>query len=153
VGGAAGSTAVPDPGGAQNGVGGQDALKSRMAVQVLDGAMNPIREARVLLRSRGPKVDPLRGITDGEGITRMSAPPPGEYLLKIDVPGYLPARVDRLLLGRTPPVVTAVLTSRPLDYPAKPAELLPEEKPVPPEGFPGSPENKPPPAAPLTPAP
>jgi hypothetical protein len=122
-----------------------------MAVQVLDSSMKPIREARVLLRSRGPRVDPLRGITDGSGITRMAAPPPGEYLLRIEVPGFLPARVDRLVLGKTAPVVTAVLTSRPLDYPAKPAELLPEDKPVPPEGFPGSPENKPAPAAPLPP--
>lgn len=110
-----------------------------MTVQVIDQAMRPIREGRVLFRSRGPQVDPLRGATDGQGVARMPPPDPGEYLLKIDVPGFLPLRVDRLVLGRTPLVATAVLTPRPLDYPSTPADLLPDEKPAPPEGFPGGP--------------
>ena len=89
------------------------------------------------MRSRGPRVDPIHGVTDGYGLAHLSPPEPGEYLLKVEVPGYLPARIDRLVIGRTVPAITAVLTSRPLDYPARPSDLLPEEKPVPPEGFPG----------------
>ena len=109
-----------------------------LIVEVLDSEMKPIREARLTFRSRGPLVDPLRGVTDGEGTAQFRSPEPGEYVFKVDVPGYLPARIDRLVLGRTAPFITAVMTPRPLDYPSRPAELLPEEKSVPPEGFPGN---------------
>lgn len=119
----------------------------RMIVEISDPEMKPIIDARVSLRSRGPRVDPIRGAADAQGIARLAAPEPGEYSFKVEVPGYLPARIENLVLGRRAPRVTVVLTPRPLDYPARPGELLPEERAVPPEGFPGSPEN-PPPAAP-----
>jgi hypothetical protein len=114
-----------------------------MVVQVLDVEMKPVREARVVLRSRGPLVNPLREVTDGLGVATLQAPEAGEYLFRVSVPGFLPVRVDRLILGHTPPRVYVVLNPRPLDYPAGPGELLPEEKPVPPQGFPGGPEPKP----------
>jgi carboxypeptidase family protein len=117
-----------------------------MIVEVMDTEMRPIIDARVSLRSRGPRVDPIRGAADIQGIARLAAPEPGEYAFKVEVPGFLPAHIEHLVLGRTAPIVTVVLTPRPLDYPARPAELLPEEKSIPPEGFPGSPES-PPPAA------
>ena len=119
----------------------------RLIVEIMDPEMKPIIDARVSLRSRGPRVDPIRGAADGQGIARLAAPDPGEYSFKVEVPGYLPARIDHLVLGRRAPHVTVVLTPRPLDYPARPGELLPEERAVPPVGFPGSPENPPPAAA------
>jgi len=125
----------------------------RMIVEVWDPELRPIIDARVSLRSRGPKVDPLRGAADAEGVARLRAPEPGEYTFKVEVPGYLPARIERLVLGRKAPRVTVVLTPRPLDYPARPAELLPEERAVPPEGFPGSSENAAPAAGVVLPAP
>jgi len=118
-----------------------------------DPELRPIIDARVSLRSRGPKVEPLRGAADAEGVARLRAPEPGEYTFKVEVPGYLPARIERLVLGRKAPRVTVVLTPRPLDYPARPAELLPEERAVPPEGFPGSSENAAPAAGIALPAP
>lgn len=118
-----------------------DGVEPRLVVRVLDAEMKPVREGRFLLRSRGPTVDPVRGIAGADGVLRVRAPQPGEYLVKVEMPGFLPARIDRLVIGRTPPVMTVVLTPRPLDFPATPSDLLPEERPVPPVGFPGASER------------
>jgi len=112
-------------------------------IRVVDASMKPVREARVAFRSRGPSANPVRGLTDGEGVALVHAPAPGEYTLRVEMPGYLPVRVERLVLGREAPRIGIVLTPRPLDYPARPADLLPEERPVPPEGFPGAPASRP----------
>lgn len=125
------ATAAPAPSAA-------DGAASRpMRVLVTDVELKPIHEAQVFLRSRGPVVNPIRAKTGHDGWAEFPQPQRGEYLLRIAVPGYLPVRVDRLGLGATPVVARVVLTARPLEYPASPAELLPEEKPAPPEGFPG----------------
>lgn len=110
----------------------------QLTIRVVDAGMKPIREARIVLKSRGPMVDPLRVVTDGDGGAELPPPAPGEYTLRVEMPGYLPLRLERIALGHTAPKVGVVLTPRPLDYPARPADLVPEEKPVPPAGFPGA---------------
>ena len=42
-----------------------------------DMEMKPVREARVVLRSRGPLVNPLREATDGQGVATLQAPAAG----------------------------------------------------------------------------
>ena len=112
-----------------------------LRVKALATELRPVREARVAIHSRGPRIDPLRGTTDGSGDLLLPSPQPGEYSVQIVMPGYLPVRVDRLVIGKTPLRVFVVLTPRPFATPSLPADLLPDEKSVPPEGFPGSREK------------
>ena len=93
----------------------------------------------------------MTGETGKDGELELPRPPPGEYSLKIECAGQLTLRVDRLVIADAPLAIEAFMVARPPDYRGTPADLLPEEKPLPPPEI--APQPEPPQGPAPTPAP
>ena len=111
----------------------------------------PQEGARFQMRRTGGGADPLTGETGKDGELELPRPPPGEYSLKIECAGQLTLRVDRLVIADAPLAIEAFMVARPPDYRGTPADLLPEEKPLPPPEI--APQPEPPQGPAPTPAP
>jgi hypothetical protein len=123
-------SAAPSAASGDSAAAPADAGTIRLTVVSAGGT--PVEGARLNLRALAGTSDPIRGQTDGEGRFEFARPPAGEYFLRLEAPGYLPIHLDRAALGLAFRSVRVFLTSRPFDYPGTAADLLPDEKPVPP---------------------
>ena len=120
--------------------GGATAVPGKVVLLATDPRRVPREGARFEMRSLAGGADPLNGETARDGRLELPPAPPGEYTLRIEAAGCLPLRLERLVVEGSGEIsVRAVLIERPFGYEGTPADLLPDEKPVPPPEITSSP--------------
>ena len=123
-----GETAPADP-ASRTVTGERIAVQGQIREQ--DGA--PMPEVRVRLVRIDGRMDPRSLRTGSDGRFAFPDLPAGEWRLGIQGVGFLPIRQPIDLSSDTELSVTMV--RQPAQYEPSPLELMPPERPVPPEGF------------------
>lgn len=129
----------PDPDGAMPAAGAAAAGPAGPGADVavegraLDREGAPVAEVRVRVVHPDGTLDPRRAVTGADGAFRFEGLAPGAWRLETRAVGFLPIR--REIDFRTDTRMQIQLVPQPADYEPTPLELMPEERPIPPESL------------------